>query len=78
MPFKFKTIVSNSSHIASQIVDLSISHDAVRTFISLAYQRGMTLLSISKITGKSIPTIIKNYIVESQLIAENEMKEIWT
>jgi len=53
------------------------SHDAVRTFITLSDQRGITHSSIAKMTGKSIKTIHRHYLVESQARAEKEMMEHW-
>jgi hypothetical protein len=53
------------------------SHDMVRTFVTLSAERGMSIPSIAKITGKSIATLLKNYLVESQKVAEKEMEKAW-
>lgn len=53
------------------------SHDAVRTFITLSAERGMSIKSIAQITGKTIPVLLKNYLVESQQQAESEMLAAW-
>jgi hypothetical protein len=53
------------------------SHDMVRTFITLSAERGMSIPSIAKITGKSVTTLIKNYLVESQRVADKEMEKAW-
>jgi hypothetical protein len=53
------------------------SHDMVRTFISLSANRGMAIPSIAKLTGKSVATLLKNYLVESQKVADQEMEKAW-
>jgi hypothetical protein len=53
------------------------SHDMVRTFITLSAERGMNIGAIAKITGKSIATLLKSYLVESQKVAEKEMEKAW-
>src|SRR5690606_16916247 len=53
------------------------SHDAVRTFITLSAERGMSVNSIAKITGKTVKVLLENYLVESQKIAEQEMEKAW-
>lgn len=53
------------------------SHDMVRTFISLSAERGMPINAIAKITGKSVATLLKNYLVESQKVADKEMEKAW-
>lgn len=53
------------------------SHDAVRTFITLCDQKGMKHSSIATMTGKSLSTILKHYLVKSQSFAEREMLEKW-
>lgn len=53
------------------------SHDMVRTFISLSAQRGMPIPYIAAITGKSVATLLKNYLVVSQKEAEKAMEQAW-
>jgi hypothetical protein len=53
------------------------SHDMVRTFVTLSAERGMPIPSIAKITGKSIATLLKSYLVESQKVADKEMEKAW-
>lgn len=53
------------------------SHDAVRTFVTLSAERGVSVNSIAKITGKTVKILIENYLVESQKIAEQEMEKAW-
>ncbi|HEY0741804.1 MAG TPA: hypothetical protein VGD40_10085 [Chryseosolibacter sp.] len=53
------------------------SHDMVRTFITLSAERGMPINAIAKITGKSVATLLKNYLVESQKVADKEMEKAW-
>jgi hypothetical protein len=53
------------------------SHDAVRTFITLSAERGMSVNSIAKLTGKTVKVLIENYLVESQKVAEQEMEKAW-
>lgn len=53
------------------------SHDMVRTFITLSAERGMAISSIAKITGKSVATLLKSYLVESQKTADQEMEKAW-
>lgn len=54
------------------------SHDMVRTFITLSAQRGMPINDIAKITGKSVATLLKNYLVESQINANASMEKAWS
>lgn len=53
------------------------SHDMVRTFISLSAQKGMEIPYIAAITGKSVATLLKNYLVVSQKEAEKSMEKAW-
>jgi site-specific recombinase XerD len=53
------------------------SHDMVRTFISLSAEKGMPIPAIATITGKSVATLLKNYLVVSQKFAEEEMEKAW-
>jgi site-specific recombinase XerC len=53
------------------------SHDAVRTFITLSHERGMSVNSIAKITGKTVKVLLSNYLVESQKVADKEMEKAW-
>jgi hypothetical protein len=53
------------------------SHDMVRTFITLSAERGMPIPAIAKITGKSVATLLKSYLVESQKVADKEMEKAW-
>jgi hypothetical protein len=39
--------------------ELISTHDAIRTFITLSAERGMTVSAISKINGKFIPVLFK-------------------
>lgn len=57
--------------------ELISSHDAIRTFITLSAERGVSVSSISKITGKSIPVLLKHYLSQSQKVAEKEMEKAW-
>lgn len=65
---KFKTVLKG---------DLISTHDAIRTFITLSAERGMSVPAISKITSKTIPVITKHYLSQSQKIAEKEMEKAW-
>lgn len=53
------------------------THDAIRTFITLSAERGMNVSSISKITGKTIPVLLKHYLSQSQKVADMEMEKAW-
>jgi len=53
------------------------SHDAIRTFITLSAERGMSVSAISTITGKTIPVLLKHYLNQSQKFAEQEMEKAW-
>jgi integrase len=53
------------------------SHDAIRTFITLSSDRGMSVPSIAKITGKSVQVLLKHYLNNSQKIAEVEFERAW-
>lgn len=57
--------------------ELISTHDAIRTFITLSAERGMNVSAISKITGKSIPVLLKHYLSQSQKAAEKEMEKAW-
>lgn len=57
--------------------ELISTHDAIRTFITLSAERGMTVSAISKITGKTIPVLLKHYLNQSQKIADQEMEKAW-
>ena len=57
--------------------ELISSHDAIRTFITLSAEKGMTVSAISKITGKSIPVLLKHYLSQSQKVADQEMEKAW-
>lgn len=57
--------------------ELISTHDAIRTFITLSAERGMTVSAISKITGKSIPVLLKHYLSQSQKVADLEMEKAW-
>lgn len=53
------------------------THDAIRTFVILSAERGMSITSIAKMTGKSIPVLLKHYLSESQKFAETEFEKAW-
>lgn len=53
------------------------SHDLVRSFITNSHDRGMTVAAIAAITGKSIGVLLKNYLVENQRTAEEQMLVMW-
>jgi integrase len=57
--------------------ELISTHDAIRTFITLSAERGMTVSAISKITGKTIPVLLKHYLSQSQKVADLEMEKAW-
>ena len=51
------------------------SHDMVRTFINIAWKKGISVPTIALITGKSIQVLLKNYLNEDQEFASREMLE---
>lgn len=51
------------------------SHDMVRTFINIAWKKGISVPTIALITGKSIQVLLKNYLNEDQEFASKEMLE---
>lgn len=51
------------------------SHDMVRTFINIAWKKGISIPTIAIITGKSIQVIIKNYLNEDKDFAAKELLE---
>lgn len=51
------------------------SHDMVRTFINIAWKKGISVPTIALITGKSIQVLLKNYLNEDQEFASKEMIE---
>lgn len=53
------------------------SHDSIRTFITLSAERGMSVPSIAKITGKTVAVLLKHYLNNSQVIADNEFEKAW-
>lgn len=54
------------------------SHDAVRSFITISAERGVPVPSIARITGKTVAVLLKNYLVDSQKVAETEIIEKWS
>lgn len=57
--------------------ELISSHDAIRTFILLCLNRGMSLYAIAQITGKTMKVLERHYIPESQNIATKEFIRAW-
>jgi len=53
------------------------SHDSIRTFITLSSERGMSVPSIAKITGKTVAVLLKHYLNNSQVIADKEFEKAW-
>lgn len=53
------------------------SHDSIRTFITLSAERGMSVPSIAKITGKTVAVLLKHYLNNSQVIADGEFEKAW-
>lgn len=51
------------------------THDLVRTFINIAWKKGISVPTIALITGKSIQVLLKNYLSEDQEFASKEMLE---
>lgn len=51
------------------------SHDMVRTFINIAWKKGISIPTIATITGKSIQVITKNYLNEDKDFAAKEVLE---
>lgn len=51
------------------------SHDAVRTFITMCANKGITVNSIAIMTGKSVAVILRHYLVDSVKVAQEEMLE---
>lgn len=51
------------------------SHDMVRTFINIAWKKGLSVPTIALITGKTIPVLLKNYLNEDEDHAAKEMLE---
>lgn len=57
--------------------EVMTSHDAIRTFITLSAERGMSVASIARITGKSVQVLLRHYLNESQVVAEQEFSKAW-
>ena len=57
--------------------ELISPHDAIRTFITISAERGMSFNSIAQIVGKAPAVILKHYLGESQKVAEKQMEEAW-
>jgi integrase len=53
------------------------SHDAVRTFVTLSAQRGMSIPDIAQIVGKTVEILLKNYLVHNQEQAEKSFHKAW-
>ena len=53
------------------------SHDSIRTFITLSAERGMSVPSIAKITGKTVAVLLKHYLNNSQVVADKEFEKAW-
>lgn len=60
-----------------KVWELISTHDAIRTFITLSAERGMTVSAISTITGKTIKVLLTSYLSQSQKFAEKEMEKAW-
>jgi len=54
------------------------SHDLVRTFITIAADKGIPVTSIAQLTGKTIGIIEKNYLANTQQTAERHLLEKWS
>lgn len=54
------------------------SHDAVRTFITISAEKGIPVPSIARITGKTVAVLLRNYLVDSQKVAETQLLERWS
>jgi integrase len=57
--------------------ELITSHDAIRTFILLCLNRGMSLYSIALTTGKTMKVLERHYIPESAALASKEFMKAW-
>lgn len=53
------------------------SHDLVRTFITIAADKGIPVSSIAQLTGKTVSIIEKNYLSNTQETAERHLLEKW-
>jgi hypothetical protein len=53
------------------------SHDAVRTFVTLSAEKGMTIPEIASIVGKSVSVLLKNYLVSNRKVAQESMIAAW-
>lgn len=53
------------------------SHDAVRTFITISAERGVSVPAIAKVVGKSEKVIYSHYLNYSQQAAQDEIKTAW-
>ena len=81
----YQTVFPNSSiqkREGDKFVNVPIwteisSHDAIRTFVNISTERGMSLPSIAKITGKTLKVLSTNYIVESQKVAQQQLDKAW-
>lgn len=51
------------------------SHDMVRTFINIAWKKGISVPTIATITGKSIQVLLRNYLSEDKEHAAQELLE---
>lgn len=49
------------------------SHDLVRTFVNIAWKKGISVPDIATLTGKSIQVLLKNYLNEDKDHARQEM-----
>jgi integrase len=70
----------DSSEISqSQVIlcDILSSHKAVSTFITLASEKGISVKTISEITGKSVKIIIDHYLGTSKENVKKEMRKKW-
>ncbi len=64
-----KTIEQNPLH---KVIS---SHAAVKTFITLCVQKGISPRTVSRYTGKSVEVLVNNYYGDDQEYMETEMKK---
>jgi site-specific recombinase XerD len=51
------------------------SHDMVRTFVNIAWKKGLSVPTIATLTGKTVQVLLKNYLNEDKDHAAQEMLE---
>jgi hypothetical protein len=65
-------------YVNTPVWKLYSSHDMIRTFVTIAADKGIPVSSIAQLTGKTVAIIEKNYLSTQQDTAEKHLLERWS